>query len=202
MSLKHRNIIAWILLLAAAISWSTGRSFSRLYENMDAPAATAPSTYWTEETVFPTNASGELDENETIFPTEPYHVLYELFPGLSAGMTRAVSLVLSFLTVIFAAIGIFFLSAGKANPWPGWKFSGTGSHQHQCTVFAETLKLWNLGIHPPFYGEYLSVSRLYARTLELVSDKICILLVFGKSDGKAYSQAPDRPSVYGGMACG
>ena len=122
MSLKHRNIIAWILLLAAAISWSTGRSFSRLYENMDAPAATAPSTYWTEETVFPTNDSGELDENETIFPTEPYHVLYELFPGLSAGMTRAVSLVLSFLTVIFAAIGIFFLSAGKPILGPDGSF--------------------------------------------------------------------------------
>ena len=107
MSLKHRNIIAWILLLAAAISWSAGRSFGNLYENMGAPAATAPSTYWTEETVFPTNASGELEESETILSTEPYHVLNDLFPGLSAGVTRAVSLVLSFLAVLLAAIGIF-----------------------------------------------------------------------------------------------
>ena len=113
MSLKRRNLIAWLLLLAAAISWSTGRSLGGLSESIGAPAATTPPGYWAEETVSPATASGDKDESKSILPTEPYHVLRDIYPGVSAITARASSPVLTVLAAVLAVVGIFTHSAIK-----------------------------------------------------------------------------------------
>ena len=105
MSSKSRNMIAWVLLLIAAVSWSVGRSFGKLYET----AEPVPTEVWIEETVFPTTASDEADENADLPSAGPYHILNEIFPNLSNGTAKTWCLALAIMAALFAVIGIFFL---------------------------------------------------------------------------------------------
>lgn len=103
MFLKHRNLIAWILLLAAAVSWVYGQ---RMITNGNHSVTVTEATAFpqaTEETTFPTTDTVPpgTDWTETTEPgasPQPYKR-----PGKTAGV------LLSFLTAVLFGMAVFFL---------------------------------------------------------------------------------------------
>ena len=67
MSLKRRNVIAWILLFAAAVCWAGSARYRTFYGGTSAAesATAAPTTVVTAETTFPLEAA-----TETVSPEE------------------------------------------------------------------------------------------------------------------------------------
>ena len=104
MSLKHRNVIAWILILMSAISWSIGQLFYVLQLGVE----DYPSETKIEETVFP------MDPTTDAVETVPYNVLNTVFTNLTEQSARVGNIALSIVAVISAIAAVFFLYSTKA----------------------------------------------------------------------------------------
>ncbi len=111
MSLKRRNIIAWVLLLVAALSWSAGTTLFRFHAQGEAvPEGT---TYCQ---IQETSASGG-DSEHMVFPTPepqetaPYQRAHS-FPGLTDTASRAIRIILSVMAA-WTAIGSVFVLPSK-----------------------------------------------------------------------------------------
>ena len=128
MSLKRRDIIAWLLLLAAAVAFSFGRML-RPASAREAEAITDTMYFGEESSAVPATSFPESDENVT-FPTsvsDPFFVEastlqwvtegtkeWSTTPGnseASAGTDRskAVGWILEIAGVVLSAVGVFFL---------------------------------------------------------------------------------------------
>lgn len=89
MSLKHRNVIAWLLILAAAISWSAGCFFFR--PSTDALPSPTRDTY------------------ETFVSAETSGTAVSASSGLSERGTRTVFILLCLIAAVTAGLSVFVL---------------------------------------------------------------------------------------------
>ncbi len=117
MSLKHRNVIAWILILMSAISWSIGQLFYVLQLGVE----DYPSETKIEETVFP------MDPTTDAVETVPYNVLNTVFTNLTEQSARVGNIALSIVAVISAIAAVFFLYSTKAFFRSGWYSAFVGT---------------------------------------------------------------------------
>ena len=118
MSLKLRNIIAIILLLAAAICWTFGRQILG-YNSQDGTAATtAPVEYWntTEATYYSntipaTEYYDEYTTPSTMHPTTTTNpsVAYQPNEEINSRSGRLLGFILSFAAIAFVIIAVFVL---------------------------------------------------------------------------------------------
>lgn len=97
MFLKHRNLIAWILLLAAAFSWVSGQ---RMVENGNRPFAAGVAT--TETAAYPGDTVHAAVEQSEPTIREVDLQTYSN-PGKAAGM------ILSFLAALLTGFAVFLL---------------------------------------------------------------------------------------------
>ena len=123
MSLKLRNIIAMILLLAAAICWTFGRQMMDHNSQDGTAATTAPGEYWenTEATYYPNTSipATEYFENimpstmhptTTTYPSAPYQPIEET----NSRSSRLLGFILSFAALAFGIIAVFVLRQKNA----------------------------------------------------------------------------------------
>ena len=123
MSLKLRNIIAIILLLAAAICWTFSRQILDYNSQNGTTATTAPGEYWnTTEATYYSNtipATEHYDEYTTpssMHPTtttEP-SVAYQPNEETNSRSGRLLGFILSFASIAFGIIAIFVLKQKNA----------------------------------------------------------------------------------------
>lgn len=118
MFLKRRNLIAWILLMAAAISWVLGQNV--VVRNYPVGVTEA-----TEATVFPPKDDYDIESSES--DTEPSTVEWpeETIPVTNlqaySNSGKAIGFILSFLAVLLIALAIFFLK--QKTPFMGPDFA-------------------------------------------------------------------------------
>ena len=107
MSLKRRNILAWILILVSAFCWTTGQMFGKLYRTSGGETVVETAPVVIEETV----VEGEESE-ETVYevlPSEPGNLLDHYFPNMSPQAVRIDSIVLSVLAIAAAFCAVILL---------------------------------------------------------------------------------------------
>ena len=114
MSLKRRNIIAFILILFAAVCWTFGQqmldtSIEEDISNTTYPATEATIIPTTVETVYP-NEDWTIPTNTTTATSEPRGNDYEE----NSRSERMVGMILSFAAAIAGIIAIFVLSQKNA----------------------------------------------------------------------------------------
>ena len=122
MSLKLRNIIAIILLLAAAICWTFGRQMMDYNSQDGTTATTVPGEYWntTEATSYSnTIPATEYIENSipstmhpttTTDPSAPYRPIEET----NSRSSKLLGFILSFTALAFGIIAVFVLRQKNA----------------------------------------------------------------------------------------
>ena len=103
MSLKRHNLIAWVLLLTAAISWVCSQGFltANVHGNIiETTHAAKEATAETNETVFPS-------ETWTVpMDTEPVETTPDTMPETNR-MGQVLGMILGFAAVLLAAVAVF-----------------------------------------------------------------------------------------------
>ena len=123
MSSKRRNIIAFILILVAAVCWTFGRQILDHPAQEGTTATTAPGEYWenTEATYYPNTSIPATEYIENIMPSTmhpttttdpsaPYQPIEETNPRSS----RLLGFILSFAALAFGIIAVFVLRQKNA----------------------------------------------------------------------------------------
>ena len=103
MFLKRRNLIAWLLLLAASFSWVCGQN---MIASAYRPATETETTAWTETSEATTHPSMETVPSITEWTEETApdtNLQTYLRPGKGAGF------ILSFLAILLVGTAVFFL---------------------------------------------------------------------------------------------
>ena len=117
MSLKHRNIIAFILILLVAVCWTFGQQMLDTNAEGDISATTHPGIV---ETMYPTNNTTVGSNEEWSVPTSPTNTSpAESEPreddyAEKSRSERLLGMILSFVAVIAGIIAIFVLSQKNA----------------------------------------------------------------------------------------
>lgn len=94
MSLKRRNLIAWVLLFTAAICWVSSTRYRQYYDGNAV-----------EETTYA--ATGVPGTEEAIMPSEGVTIPGDTEPSETGSVSKTMGLVLGFASVLLAAAAVF-----------------------------------------------------------------------------------------------